>query len=167
MSYKSRRVKCGLQTTSSFAGRVCRRRVQQIDKKRTPFLFAYFSKFPNRIHVEEKEEGLDLVFETIRKINQGDYACKAVVRGQEVEKKITLSVFSQFHCQLIRSHLLINWFNFNKKKEPLNFGETGSVQYATEGLNFTIRCDVGGDPNITTTWKFRGRTLRLPCNASS
>lgn len=48
-----------------------------------------------RIHVEEKEDGMDLVFETIRKKNQGDYACKATVRGQEVEKKIALSVFSE------------------------------------------------------------------------
>ncbi|KZS20919.1 neural cell adhesion molecule 1-B [Daphnia magna] len=90
-----------------------------------------------KIHVEEKEDGMDLVFETIRKKNQGDYSCRAIIRGQEVEKKITLSVF-----------------------KPLSFGETASVQYATEGLDFTIRCDVGGDPVVTTTWKVRGRSLR-------
>lgn len=50
--------------------------------------------------MEEKEEGLDLVFETIRKKNQGDYVCKATVRGQEVEKKITLSVFSKSPIQI-------------------------------------------------------------------
>lgn len=47
--------------------------------------------------MEEKEDGMDLVFETIRKKNQGDYACKAIVRGQEMEKKFTLSVFSEFY----------------------------------------------------------------------
>ncbi len=45
--------------------------------------------------MEEKEDGMDLVFETIRKKNQGEYACKATVRGQEVEKKINLTVFSK------------------------------------------------------------------------
>ncbi|XP_057375021.1 neural cell adhesion molecule 1-B-like [Daphnia carinata] len=90
-----------------------------------------------KIHVEEKEDGMDLVFETIRKKNQGEYACKATVRGQEVEKKINLTVF-----------------------KPLSFGETAEVQYATEGSDFTIRCDVGGDPVVTATWKVRGRSLR-------
>ena len=46
-------------------------------------MFIYYNY--KRIHVEEKEDGTDLVFETIRKKNQGDYSCKATVRGQEVE----------------------------------------------------------------------------------
>jgi hypothetical protein len=60
------------------------------------YLFLFIIIIIKRIHVEEKEDGTDLVFETIRKKNQGDYSCKATVRGQEVEKKFTLSVFSNF-----------------------------------------------------------------------
>lgn len=49
-----------------------------------------------RIHIEEKsDDGLDLVFETIRKKNQGEYVCKATVDGEEHEAKFTLSVFSK------------------------------------------------------------------------
>lgn len=53
--------------------------------------------------MEEKNgDGLDLVFESIRKKNQGEYACKATIKGEEVEKKFTLSVFSEC-CENIRS----------------------------------------------------------------
>lgn len=49
-----------------------------------------------RIHVEEKNgDGLDLIFESVRKKNQGVYACKATIKGQEVDKKFNLTVFSE------------------------------------------------------------------------
>lgn len=67
-----------------------------------------------RIHVEEKEDGVDLVFETIRKKNQGDYACKATIRGQEMEKKITLSVFSKLlHRSLYILSVLLAVFYYS------------------------------------------------------
>ena len=54
-----------------------------------------------RIHVEEKnDESLDLVFETIKKKNQGEYVCKAMYKGKEVTKNFTLSVFSKLFIYL-------------------------------------------------------------------
>lgn len=91
-----------------------------------------------KIHVEEKtDESLDLVFETIKKKNQGEYVCKATYKGKEVTKNFTLSVF-----------------------KPISFGDTEDVQFATEGLDFLIRCDVNGDEKVTRSWKVGGKALR-------
>jgi hypothetical protein len=46
--------------------------------------------------------------------------------------------------------------------EPISFGDTEDVQFATEGLNFLIRCDVNGDEKVTRSWKVGGKALR-PC----
>ena len=45
---------------------------------------------------EKTDESLDLVFETIKKKNQGEYVCKATYKGKEVTKNFTLSVFSKW-----------------------------------------------------------------------
>ena len=46
--------------------------------------------------------------------------------------------------------------------EPISFGDTEDVQFATEGLDFLIRCDVNGDEKVTRSWKVGGKALR-PC----
>lgn len=49
---------------------------------------------------EKNDESLDLVFETIKKKNQGEYVCKAMYKGKEVTKNFTLSVFSKLFIYL-------------------------------------------------------------------
>ena len=68
--------------------------------------------------MEEKNgDGLDLVFESIRKKNQGDYSCKATIKGEEVEKKFTLSVFSKNLAisKRLPSSFILNVFFFLQK----------------------------------------------------
>jgi len=90
-----------------------------------------------RVHVEYAETDQRLVFEAMLKRDQGIYVCKALVDGKQFEKKFNLSIF-----------------------KPISFEDTPVMQYANEGQDSLIRCNVGGDATLSVTWKIRGRSIR-------
>jgi hypothetical protein len=90
--------------------------------------------------VEEKEDGLDLVFETIRKKNQGDYSCKASVRGQEVEKKFTLSVFSkQLQLHINPGKFKLHFFVFFHRAAEFRRNVQRSIRHRGNGFHDPVR----------------------------
>jgi len=88
-------------------------------------------KNSGKVHTESSVPGeLQLVFEDIRKEDNGDYICKARYPGSHPEQKFTMEAI-----------------------EPISFSNNDEVQSAPEGSDYTIRCDASGGGNITIKLK--------------
>ena len=82
-----------------------------------------------------KEDGLDLVFRSIKKTDEGRYTCQ-----DEQEQQ---TYFDMFVVQ------------------PIDFGATPAVQsvQVTE-YQATLKCNVKGHPFPVVSWRAKGRNLR-------
>ncbi|XP_023213068.1 neural cell adhesion molecule 1-like [Centruroides sculpturatus] len=98
-----------------------------------------------RIHVESSREvsesgplkGIVLMVEDVRLEDAGTYKCSAVIDGEE---------------QSVSFNLVIHG--------SINFENTELHQYAPEGSNMTVVCNVDGDPKPTINWEFKGIQLQ-------
>lgn len=94
------------------------------------------------VHTEDTQDpgSLLLVFEGIRKKDKGDYICRAKYSTSILDQKFTLNPIN-----------------------PISFAKSNDIQSAPEGSNYTIRCDVSGDGNVTIklrTYEARHKALK-------
>ncbi|XP_037071978.1 fasciclin-2-like isoform X2 [Pollicipes pollicipes] len=74
--------------------------------------------------------GVDLVLNPVKRKDRGRYTCRATVGGAEQETSFNLVVL-----------------------KPIQFDEDQLTQFAAEGSDFTVRCDVTGDPRPEVDWR--------------
>lgn len=79
---------------------------------------------------------VDLVLNPISRRHRGQYTCRSSGVDGSQETSFNLTVF-----------------------KPISFRSDQSVQYATRGSTFRLRCDVSGDPAPRTSWLAVGRRL--------
>ncbi|KDR18247.1 limbic system-associated membrane protein-like isoform X2 [Zootermopsis nevadensis] len=94
-----------------------------------------------RIHIEESRAGpgLALVFESIETKDKGNYTCKAMVDGKEVQASFVLIVI-----------------------KPIKFADTATVQTVSEYQNVVVPCEVDGDPEPEINWTVNGKLPQGP-----
>lgn len=100
---------------------------------------------PYRVQVEHSQsrsgqKGIDLMLNPVKRKDSGKYRCRARVNGQEEEVSFELIVL-----------------------QPIQFREDQKVQFAAEGEDFLLRCDVTGEPKPVVNW--RGVTQSLEFGA--
>ncbi|XP_065095667.1 neural cell adhesion molecule 1-like [Ochlerotatus camptorhynchus] len=100
---------------------------------------AIVSDTKGRVHIEDFDGSLSLVFESIVRADQGNWTCESNNSGVVQKKSFKMIV-----------------------NEPISFRDTNIVQSAAEDKDATIRCEVRGHPEPSVSWYFNGQPLFVP-----
>ncbi|GAU88535.1 hypothetical protein RvY_01218 [Ramazzottius varieornatus] len=86
----------------------------------------------------DKPTSVQLVFNNVSKADENLYMCLATIDGAEVQKEFQLTIYT-----------------------GINYDKVELAQAADVGKDFTMTCDVQGEPKPSVTWRRAGESLGM------